>query len=220
MSAQVSPVGAGLDAGEDSVAGVLARRGILVKESFLAGALAQALGPYLTAPHLVGLTDADRALLAGVGADVSPEDHPYEQAAARTAAAYTALVATAIPLAEAATVAGVTRARMQQRVGNGEIWAIRGPGRRWLLPALQFSEGGGLLPGLIDVFPALLSSSGLSSSTALPELHPLDICGFLTTPQPELARRGRDCTPLQWLAAGGDPEPVRRLAAALRELPD
>ncbi len=72
---------------------------------------------------------------------------------ADVAGQFIALLATAVPIAEAAERIGVKRARLQQMVSAREVWAVR-RATRWALPAIQF-DGNALLPGWSKVAKAL-----------------------------------------------------------------
>jgi hypothetical protein len=124
---------------------------------------------------------------------------------ARTAAAHAVLVGMAMPIAEAARMLGVSDARIRQRVGEGTLLAVRGPdGRSLRLPTFQFADSGEL-PGLRVVLRAIRVG-----------IRPLQVAAFFTTPQADLEDDdGEPMTPVAWLSAGGDPEPVRELARSL-----
>jgi hypothetical protein len=107
---------------------------------------------------------------------------------------------------EAAARLGVDGSRVRHRIQARDLWALRTPGGRRLLPAIQFVPGAGLLPGLGDVL------------RSLPEdLHPLEQAAFLTGRRPELRLRGRDQSPVEWLARGGDVGVLAELAAGVRD---
>lgn len=132
-----------------------------------------------------------------------PEDAAALQRLAEDAAAqYLALVATALPVADAASRLGMSRSRLQQMITAHRVWAVR-QGPRWMLPAAQFA-GDTLMPGWTEVAPALPTDA-----------HPLEIAGFLATPQPELVVGDRPVTVPQWLLSGGAPEAAARLARGL-----
>jgi hypothetical protein len=133
-----------------------------------------------------------------------PDDRDaLQQQVADGAARFTALLADAIPVAEAARRIGVSRSRLQQMISAHDVWAVR-RGSRWMLPVVQLDDDS-LLPGWSTVARALPASA-----------HPLEILGFLTTPHPELTVAGRLQTVRDWLLGGGAPEAARTLAAGLR----
>ncbi|HEX4723434.1 MAG TPA: DNA-binding protein, partial [Pseudonocardiaceae bacterium] len=92
--------------------------------------------------------------------------------------------------------------RVRHRLLAGRLvgWKDRGG---WRLPRWQFTDHG-VLPGVEQVI------------AALPEDQPaLVIAAFMTTPQEDLMARSRAITPHEWLASGGDPQRVARLASML-----
>lgn len=188
-----------------TVAGVLAKRGLLAGERDLAEALERALGRYLSAPGSAPLPPKQRAALAAGGLDLDATG-AYAAAATRTAADYAALVASSLSVSEAATRLGVDASRVRHRIRDGELWSLQASSRRRLLPALQFGPDGSVLPGLPEVMRALPD-----------DLHPLEVAGFLTGRRPELRLRGRDHSPVDWLARGGDVAAVTALAEGVRD---
>ncbi|BEP14381.1 hypothetical protein acdb102_26920 [Acidothermaceae bacterium B102] len=188
-----------------TVAGVLARRGLSFDEADLAEAVEQALGRYLSVPGSAPLAASQRATLQAGGLDLDATG-AYATAATRTAADYAALVATALSVPEAAARLGVDGSRVRHRIAAGELWALHGSGRRRLLPVLQFSADGGVVPGLSDVLRALPD-----------DLHPLEVAGFLTGRRTDLRLRGRDQSPVDWLVRGGGVADVVAAAAGVRD---
>lgn len=187
-----------------TIAGVLSRRGIPTSERDLAQALERALGHYLSSPGSAPLSAKATAALRSGGLDLDATG-AYAATAARTAADYAALVATSLSVPAAAARLGVDGSRVRHRIQAGELWALRTPGGRRLLPLLQFGAEG-LLPGLPEVL------------RSLPEdLHPLEQSAFLTGRRPELRLHGREQSPVEWLSRGGDPAAVVDLAAGLRD---
>lgn len=192
-----------------TVAGVLARRGIVTDERDLARALERSIGRYLSTPGSAPLSAQQQSALLAGGLDLasagdSADD--YGTAASRTAADYTALLATALTIPEVAARLGVADSRVRHRILDGELWALKVSARRTLLPLLQFAPDGGLVPGL----PAVLG--------ALPDgLHPLEVVGFLTGRRSELRLRGRDQSPVDWLLHGGDVAAVTAAASGVRD---
>jgi hypothetical protein len=187
-----------------TVAGVLAKRGILSGERDLAEALERALGRYLSAPGAAPLPPKQRAVLASGGLDLDATG-AYATTATRTAADYAALVATSLSVSEAAARLGVDASRVRHRVRDGDLWSLPAAARRRLLPAVQFTADG-VVPGLPEVLRALPD-----------DLHALEVAGFLTGSRPELRLRGRDQSPVDWLVRGGDVAVVVPLAAGVRD---
>src|SRR4051795_5978398 len=122
-----------------TITGVLARRGLLAQERNLAEALELALGRYLTAPGAAPLPEQQRAVLRAGGLDLEATG-AYAKAATRTAADYAALVATSLSVPEAAARLGVDGSRVRHRIAAGELWGLRGPGRRRLPPGPQVTS--------------------------------------------------------------------------------
>ena len=123
----------------------------------------------------------------------------------QAAASHAALVATALPIAEAARRLGVTDGRLRQRVAEGSLLAVHAPdGRALRIPAFQLTETGEL-PGLRLVLRAMRR-----------DLKPVQVAAFFTTAQPDLEDTdGEPMTPVAWLLAGNDPTTVRDLAQSL-----
>ncbi len=93
------------------------------------------------APSPLALAEAAIYDHAGMGED----REALQQQATDVAAQFIALLATAIPVADAAPRIGVSRSRMQQMISSRDVWAVR-RGTRWAVPAVQF-DGDTLLPG-------------------------------------------------------------------------
>jgi DNA-binding CsgD family transcriptional regulator len=153
------------------------------------------------------LTPAEAEVLEQGGFAVEPENPEGEQALARTAAEYAALLKTGLTTAQAATRLGVSPSSVRQQL-SGEprrLFGIR-LGSGWVVPAFQF-EGDQLVPGIAEVIAKLD-----------PELHPVAVYRWFTSPDPDLLLEGvteRPLSPLEWLRAGLPPEPVAALAGDL-----
>jgi hypothetical protein len=160
------------------------------------------------------LPGAELALLQSGGFDVdvgpSPEDDPI----ARAAAAYAALLQTALTIKEVATALDRNESRVRQRLLKRTLYGIR-QGRSWRLPLFQFQVGErqgtravqGVVPGIEQVFPALS-----------PEVHPVALWRWFTSPSTELVADEapeQPLSPREWLLAGRDPEAVARLGLDL-----
>lgn len=187
-----------------TVSGLFQARGIDLNERQALDLIdAALLGTPSAAPAPSPLTLVEAAIYDQAG--MSEDRLALQQQATDVAAQFIALLATAIPVADAAPRIGVSRSRMQQMISSRGVWAVR-QGTRWALPAVQF-DGDTLLPGWSMV------------ARALPEAaHPLEILGFLTTPQPELTLDGRPQSVRDWLRSGGSPLAVEPLAAGLHNL--
>jgi hypothetical protein len=126
-----------------------------------------------------------------------------EQAALRSRAAWSELRASSLDGDTAvAELLDVDRSRISQRVSERSLFAVAADGGRWF-PAWQF-DGRRTLPHLRDVLRALD-----------PELHPLTVAHWVTTPHGELVLRDEAVSPRTWLVTGGAAGPVAELAALL-----
>lgn len=144
----------------------------------------------------------ERTALTDVGLDLSPRHEDERDYRARTIAAHAVLADTALTVVEAATLLGVDDSRIRHRLKEHRLTGWKAQGG-WRLPAWQFTTSG-VLPGLDVVL------------RSVPRDQPaLVVAQFMSTPQSDLVINGRPATPRQWLLAGGDPEPVARLAATL-----
>jgi hypothetical protein len=108
-------------------------------------------------------------------------------------------------VAQAAGHLGVAESRVRQRLGERTLYGIKRPGG-WRLPRFQFTTRvteRGTVPGIERVLPRLA-----------PDLHPLEVVGWLTTPNPDLTvgEEERPVSPLDWLTAGLSPAAVADLA--------
>ena len=150
------------------------------------------------------LSNAELEALRSVGVEPG-SGAPGAEPLLRAATNHAALVATALPLADAARRLGVTDGRLRQRVAAGTLLAVHGPdGRALRIPLFQLTETGEL-PGLRMILKAMRR-----------DLRPIQVAAFFTTPQPDLEDAdGAPMTPVAWLMAGNDPEAARELAQSL-----
>jgi hypothetical protein len=103
---------------------------------------------------------------------------------------------------QAATLLLVDGSRVRHRVRDRALYAFKiGAGLR--LPTWQF-EGHEAIPGLRAVLAALPA-----------DLHPLEIAGFMTTPDAALAVADKPTSPRDWLVGGGDVDQIVELAEQL-----
>jgi hypothetical protein len=132
---------------------------------------------------------------------VGPDD-----AVVRGAAELATLRGSALSVAEAATLLGVTAARIRQRLSDPQrtLYGIERDGE-WLLPRFQFTDEG-VIPGIAQVISALD-----------PKLHPVAVLRWLRNENPDLVLSDSEAplSPLAWLHAGGDPAEAAALAADL-----
>jgi hypothetical protein len=155
------------------------------------------------------LSAAEAEALTRGGLDLSPQgsrasDTTADNALARSAAEYAALVASSVTVAEAARRLDVDGSRIRQRLAARTLYGIR-QGAGWRIPSFQFA-GNALVPNIERVLPCLSE-----------DLSPLTVLHWFTLPNTDLVR-GPDETPtspLGWLLAGERPEAVADLARDL-----
>jgi hypothetical protein len=107
-------------------------------------------------------------------------------------------VAGSVSIKEAAAMLGIDRSRVSRRLSRNALWAFDLNGNR-RIPRWQFVDNE-LLPGLSEIVPAIPRSA-----------NPTAIDAFMHNPQPDFGNQ----TPIEHLAAGGDPTVV---AAFLEDL--
>jgi hypothetical protein len=194
-----------------SLDAVLTSAGVNVTERRFAALVEQALCELGSAgaadPGSVLAAD-EIAALSAVEADLSPRRPREADARAGAAAAYAALLADALTVAEVARRLGIDPSRVRHRLARRQLIGIRRPDG-WLLPAYQFGSDGELLPGIEAVASAVMATGS----------HPVAIARFLATAVPELTVGRRRHTPREWLESGGDPAAVVALARDLDLLP-
>lgn len=179
-----------------------------VRPGFSSDELAEALERALerrTSSGTAALTKADQAFWdrhSGI------PDGPDHSSSARATAVAAAAVHEAASLGSD-TVAlrlNLQPSTVRRYVQDRKLYSFKANGRV-LLPAWQFTETRRPLPHLAEVLDALPSGS-----------HPQTVQGFFTTPQPDLRRSGEAVTAVEWLATGGEPDPVVALARSVGRL--
>ena len=185
---------------------LLRRHGIhLSPEAFTAvvrHAVEQLPEPGAQASPAEELTAAEAAALARGGFDLRPWPAERPSPLATTAAAYAALLAASLTVAEAATLLGVDPSRIRQRLAAGSLYGVK-LADGWRLPRFQF-DARRLVPGIAQVLPHLDR-----------ELHPLTVVRWFELPNPDLLLDDVPVSPRDWLRSGGDPAPVIAQAADL-----
>lgn len=101
-----------------------------------------------------------------------------------------------------AKLLGVNGSRIRQRLADHSIYGTK-QGNKWRIPGWQFDDNG-MLPGIADVNRAVDSDVDIVA-----------LYGFLHTPNVDLEFGGEPISPLAWLRAGRDPEPVEQIASTL-----
>jgi len=175
-------------------------------ESMFSEVLAAVLPPYpsldareaLPADELAFLQRAGVALdeLAPLPADVVPPE-------ARSAGKLASILATALPVPEAAARLGIDASSLRHRIAVPSVYAVRANGA-WKLPLFQFTDTlDAIIPGFGELAPALA------------DLHPVDVFNWFTVPHVDLDIAGRRVSPRAWLLSGGTP---KRLIALVDEV--
>ena len=99
-------------------------------------------------------------------------------------------------------------AQIEEWVGTRRLYGLAvASGATPRLPLFQFDNGGGLIPNVDKVLPALDR-----------DIHPVGIFNWFTAPNPDLATLETDFEPISprdWLLRDYPAEPVSRLADAL-----
>ncbi|MGR3499615.1 MAG: hypothetical protein ACU0E9_12060 [Limimaricola soesokkakensis] len=143
------------------------------------------------------VSDAERAVLATLGVDQDCDDQiPLSEALAMQEM----LVATSVPLTDAAQALGVDPVALRKRLEDGHLLGVWLSGDYWRVLAFQMTSKGEL-PGL-DMVLGVISK----------DISPVSIYAFFSSPQPRLILAGRMVSPIEWLIADGDPEAVAELA--------
>ena len=170
--------------------------------SLLRDTLRAMRGPRVQANPASQLTSAEVTALRRGGLAPTADLGAYERVRARTAAAMTALMASALSTSEAATRLGVDASRVRQLLAERRLLAAR-EGGEWRVLEVQFGDRG-LVPNIGQVVASLPAG-----------MPPLAAASWLVAPEPDLEVAGRAVSPIEWLSAGGDPERVSALAADL-----
>jgi hypothetical protein len=153
------------------------------------------------------LPEEEVKLLEKGGFRVSPARQGKRDPLARTVAEFAALLKSSLSTAEAAKRLGVDPSRVRQRLtaDRPTLYGVR-VGAEWVLPELQFDRDR-LVPGFGEVVSRLD-----------PELHPVAVQRWFTTPNPDLTAESlgpRTLSPRDWLLAGQPVANVVRLAEDL-----
>ena len=151
------------------------------------------------------LTAAEQAVLRRGGLVL--EEQPGRDPLADTAGEYAAIIESSLSTSEAGKRLGFGAGRIRQMVADRTLYRVLLEGRRYI-PMFQFVKGRNrLVPNIGRVNEALD-----------PELHPVEVYNWYTTPNPDLFLDDdveRTVSPLDWLKAGNPVEPVVRLAERL-----
>lgn len=153
------------------------------------------------------LTEAEVEALRRGGFVPEPADFGAEDPLAKTAAEFAALLKSSLPTTAAAERLGVDPSRIRQRLTSQPptLYGIRLESG-WVIPELQF-DGSKLIPGIAEVVASLD-----------PELHPVAVYRWFTSPNPDLSVDGEEdriLSPRDWLRFGLPIQTVAELAADL-----
>jgi hypothetical protein len=153
------------------------------------------------------LTLSETEALKKGGFVLQPDVDGGEDPLTQTAAEYAALLSSSLSMAEAAKRLGLAPSHIQQRLTSEppRLYGIR-IGTSWYIPEIQF-DGNELVCGIGEIVSQLD-----------PELHPIAVLRWLTTPSPDLPAdeaQGRNLSPRDWLRLGLPVQPVADLAASL-----
>jgi hypothetical protein len=194
----------------------LQSHGITASADKLAGFVAEAVAAMEVGalmPAASELPESELEVLRGGGFEVSVGALSGDDAIARAAATYSALLATAFTIKQVAQALQRNESRIRQRLLQRTIYGVR-HGRGWLLPRFQFqieAQGAGhvvtaMVPGIERVFPLLD-----------PELHPVSVWRWFTSPSTELVaeQSTQALSPRDWLLAGHELASVMNLARDL-----
>jgi hypothetical protein len=151
-----------------------------------------------------GLTDHEEAILAEHGGISASTRRDARSAARAMLRAFSSNLAeqtrTSISIPQAAELLHVDASRVRHRLRDRALYGFKiGSGVR--LPLWQF-DGDAPVPGLRAVLATLPA-----------ELHPLEVGGFMTTPDPDLTIADEPTSPRDWLTHGGDVNIVCELVA-------
>lgn len=140
-------------------------------------------------------TEEEAGVLARGGLTLEPYAGSRD-AASRIAASYAAMLSLALTESEVREMLRVGASRVRQRVAERSLYTI-GVGRERRFPAFQF-DGRNLVPGIGEVLKAMPD-----------DLHPFEVEGWLTNPNPDLTMDENDgetseaLSPREWLISGG-----------------
>lgn len=151
------------------------------------------------------LTAAEQAVLRRGG--LMLEEQPGRDPLADTAVKYAAIIESSLSTSEAGKRLGFGAGRIRQMVADRTLYSILLEGRRYI-PVFQFLEGR----------KRLVPNIGRVNAVLDPELHPVEVYNWYTTPNPDLFLDDdveRTVSPLGWLKAGNPVAPVVGLAERL-----
>jgi hypothetical protein len=192
----------------DGISAVLQEAGLIGTEADFAAALKDALAFYapLRDPKSTenSLSEAQIQSLVEGGLDMSPLT--ADEATRETlelAGSYALVFANSWTASEAASQLGTTEDAIRSLVGRRELYGF-GPDAELLIPRFQFTDSGGVVPGLSEVL----------QNMPLESLHPVAVWRWFTQVTDEIVE-AHPISPISWLAVGGDPERLVEIAKTL-----
>lgn len=157
-------------------------------------------------PTASQLTEQEEAVFAEHGGIVGSARLGATSVARATLCAFSSNLAeqtrASISVAQAAERLDVDASRVRHRLRDRALYGFK-LGSSVRLPLWQFGDDAPI-PSLRSVLAALPS-----------DLHPLEVVGFMTTPDPDLTVSDEPMSPRDWLIHGGDVGRVREIAADL-----
>ena len=166
-------------------------------------AILQTMTPTVYEDATTGLTHAEQAVLRAGG--LQGLDRAAEDPLATTVAKYAAIITRSLSVRAAGERLGTTAGRVRQMISDRSLYSfLLDNGRH--IPDFQFAPGG-LLPNIVR-----------ANRELDPEAHPVAVYNWYHTPNVDLLVDGDPdglATPLDWLKAGYDLEPLLRSAKHL-----
>jgi hypothetical protein len=152
------------------------------------------------------LTAEQESLLVEYGGMVASTRHEGDSVARATLGLASANLAeqvrTSLTVAQVAARLRINESQVQRRARSGGLYGFK-IDTSMRLPLWQFEREAPII-GLRAILAALPDG-----------LHPLEVAGFMLTPDPDLIVAGQATSPREWLSGGGDVAPVCELAANL-----
>jgi hypothetical protein len=149
--------------------------------------------------------ESQQAALRKLGASLQPLRATELGPVAGLAAAHADLVKHSLSVATVAKLLGVDPSRVRQRIYAHSLYGFK-HGGAWLVPAFQV-DGRTLRPGL-----------NLGIAELSPQLHPVAVSRWFTTPNADLILGDEAVSPIAWLSSGGPPELIASLAGEIDQL--
>lgn len=158
-----------------------------------------------SAPAGPQLSAADARELRAAGLEVDESRGAYNRVASSTMAKMAAILTDALSVGDVALRLGRTPARIRQMLNAREpsLYGIKLSEGDWRIPRFQFVDDGP--PANLQPVLAVLPR----------DVHPIEFYNWFTAPDPALQIGDESVSPRDWLATGGNPQPVAAEAAQL-----